>query len=209
MAAASSVTGLVQQPAADPPLQQEPIHAKKTCSAQPQRCSFSAEFVKSQLSWDDLARHSEQRTALCLRGLPREMCRGSILQALLKGAGLDARVRNVRISRTGTRRFGMAIVDAFSHSDVAGVARLFHGRLFSCGRRWGASLPVSVSFAMHQDEPQRVVYTPDGIRFLRGGGAGQHELEAGSTDSGAFSGRSSSPEPRSRCGDEESRSASL
>mmetsp|Transcript_97846 Transcript_97846/g.276801 ORF Transcript_97846/g.276801 Transcript_97846/m.276801 type:complete len:208 (+) Transcript_97846:147-770(+) len=153
----------------------------------------SASLVNSRVCWEVLAQNQEHRTVLCLRGLPREMCNSNVLQGLIDGAGLDAQVRSIRINSSTLKRFGVGIVKASSPSEVAKVARFFHGRTFSRGRRFCGSLPISVSFAAHQAEPQRVVYTLAGVQLLGGDRAREFDADGGSTDVSASFTRSSSP----------------
>eukprot|EP00931_Biecheleriopsis_adriatica_P073978 TRINITY_DN48171_c0_g1_i1.p1 TRINITY_DN48171_c0_g1~~TRINITY_DN48171_c0_g1_i1.p1 ORF type:complete len:219 (-),score=46.61 TRINITY_DN48171_c0_g1_i1:211-867(-) len=96
----------------------------------------------SQLNWDKLATQQEWRTTLQLRGLPRKLCEKGMLEALLRSSGLVDSIASIKAKSMQGRGIGSATIRVKSVSEVASVAKFFHGRQFS-----GSAMPVSVSFA--------------------------------------------------------------
>lgn len=104
------------------------------------------ELRSSLLSWSDMAAKKEQRTALHLRGVPKNLCEESLMKALLNSHRLLENVASVRIVPSTNRHTGSVILVATSPDKVAAIAKFFHGRSF-----YGAR-PIAVSFATGEEE---------------------------------------------------------
>jgi hypothetical protein len=109
---------------------------------------YRTDLLLSKVDWDELASGLEKRTTLRLRCLPGRLCDESALKGVLAQAGLAGSVDCLRAFPGEGKRPGSALVNVVSTEKVAPVARLFHGR------QWGASLPVSVSFAAVQGKAE-------------------------------------------------------
>mmetsp|Transcript_24833 Transcript_24833/g.65456 ORF Transcript_24833/g.65456 Transcript_24833/m.65456 type:complete len:368 (+) Transcript_24833:108-1211(+) len=136
---------------------------------------YRTDLLLSKVSWDELASGLEQRTTLRLRCLPSRLCDEGALRGVLAQAGLSESVDCLRMFPGEGKRPGSALINAVSTERVAPVAKLFHGR------QWGASLPVSVSFAAVQGRaevckayPERPPCLPEGPGKPRAAPAAEH-----------------------------------
>lgn len=96
---------------------------------------------ESEVCWKDLADHSEERTKLCLRGLPRRLVEPGALEEFLNSHGLAGAVSRIRRLPLRSSGLGLVMLEVSSPSKVSDVAKFFHGRVF------GTTMPVAVSFA--------------------------------------------------------------
>lgn len=113
----------------------------------------------AELNWADVRSGRDQRTTMRLSCLPPKFNTTDALQAELTNAGLSDAVDVVRVVPTAWGRPGAALINAVNSEGVLAVGQHFHGR------RWGRSLPVSVSFAVVQGATEvRQRFPEDGPR---------------------------------------------
>lgn len=98
----------------------------------------------AELNWDDVRNGRDRRTTLRLSCLPPKFNTTEALQAEVTNAGLSDLVDVVRVVPNARGRPGAALINAVNAKGVLALGQHFHGR------RWGRSLPVSVSFAVVQ-----------------------------------------------------------
>eukprot|EP00913_Durusdinium_trenchii_P024469 g22971.t1 len=84
----------------------------------------------------------EWRTTLHLRNLTWKLCDEGTLQAFLQRSGLMESIEKISVKPGGGHRSGSATLRVANVSEVAKVAKFFHGRMFPGNRS-----PVAVSFA--------------------------------------------------------------
>jgi len=105
---------------------------------------YRTDLRLSEVSWVDLASGWDTRTTLQLNCMPRQFCAEEAFKTLLMTACLSEHADCYRIFFNKGRRTGSVLVNATGAGGTAALAKYFHGR------RWGRSLPVSVSFAVAQ-----------------------------------------------------------
>jgi len=105
---------------------------------------YRTDLRLSEVSWVDLASGWDTRTTLQLNCMPRQFCAEEAFKTLLMTASLSEHADCYRIFFNKGKRTGSVLINAPGAEGTAALAKYFHGR------RWGRSLPVSVSFAVAQ-----------------------------------------------------------
>jgi len=108
----------------------------------PTRLNRLQDLGASTIKWSDLASGTEERTIVCLQGLPSSLCDDKSCMKILTNANLSQHVQHFKCPANVPRgRSGNVVVTAVDSVGVAAIAKYFHGR------QWGTAAPVRVRYS--------------------------------------------------------------